>query len=169
MNGSDDAANRPAAVEIRSERMVRDLVFLVTGGTAHIGAAATATWTEDGRVRTDVIALPGHREGELAAELATIAARSLGVTVAVLAGIHLDRTSKREIEQVLDRTRERWVRMLEQWERQEKEKSEDAEPLLDKDGRAHDNLRISVTDYGNGFRRSGECRRSAADRHLTDG
>lgn len=96
-----DKSNHSETVVIRRFMMGKDVVFLVTGGTAHIGAAATAYVTNRRDVRVEVLALPGHREGALAAELAETASRTLGRTVAVLAGIHLDRPSRQDIEQVV--------------------------------------------------------------------
>jgi hypothetical protein len=78
--------NKAESIQIRSLAMGLDVVFLVTGGTAHIGATATAFTSNDRVVCTDILSLPGHREGELAAELAMMASRRLGRTVAVLAG-----------------------------------------------------------------------------------
>jgi hypothetical protein len=102
-------------VEIRPFMMGRDVVFLVTGGTAHIGASATAYVTNDQDVQVEVLALPGHREGPLAAELAETACRTLGRTVAVLAGIHLDQPSRQDIETVVAEAKRKMSQMLDQW------------------------------------------------------
>lgn len=104
-----------ATIDIRSDRMGQDVVFLVTGGTAHIGAVATAYVSEARTVRMDVIALPGHREGDLAVELATLAAESLNRTVAVLVGIHLERPTKQEIYAVVAQARSKMTEMLRTW------------------------------------------------------
>lgn len=103
------------AIEIQILTMGMDVVFMVTGGTAHIGAAATAYVTEDRDVRTDVLSLPGHREGELAAELAKTAALALDRTVAVLAGIHLDQPCKQDIEDIVAEARWKMRQVLDQW------------------------------------------------------
>lgn len=94
-------------IEIRTCGMGRDLVFLITGGTAHIGAAATAYIAADATVCADAISLPGHRERELAIELALMAAAALKRTVAVLVGIHLDRPSRQEIDEAVEEARRR--------------------------------------------------------------
>ena len=106
-------------VTIRAIDMGQDVVFLVTGGAAHIGAAATAMYhPEERTVRVDTLALPGHREGELAAELAEMAARSLECTVAVLAGIHLHQPTRQEIEAVVAEARRQMRQLVGEWPKQ---------------------------------------------------
>ncbi|WEK56018.1 MAG: hypothetical protein P0Y55_08210 [Candidatus Cohnella colombiensis] len=94
--------------------MGHDIVFLVTGGTAHIGSIATAYVGGDGGVYTDVLTLPGHREGELAVDLAKMAAHSLGRTVAVLVGIHLEQPSRQDIEDIVAEAKRKMKDRLEQ-------------------------------------------------------
>ncbi|MEX2415556.1 MAG: hypothetical protein WD424_05380 [Paenibacillaceae bacterium] len=102
-------------IEIRSHSMGLDIVFMVTGGTAHIGAMATAYVTEDRTVRTEVLSLPGHREGELAAELAQMASLALERTVAVLVGIHLHQPTKQDIETIVVEANRQMRHVLDQW------------------------------------------------------
>lgn len=111
-----------AMVEIRAYEMGKDVVFLVTGGTAHIGAMATA-WvsSETPPVHSYSLALPGHREGVLAVELAEMASLSLNRTVAVLAGIHLESPTKQEIEAIVEQARSRMKETLQQWNNEAKE------------------------------------------------
>lgn len=92
--------------------MGADRVFLVTGGTAHVGATAVAYWGADGKVGADVLAVPGHRERELAAELAMMAATALGCAVAVAVGIHLDKPTKRQIADAVEEARSRMSEAL---------------------------------------------------------
>jgi len=99
-------------IKIRTYDMGHDRVFLVTGGTAHIGATATAYPASDGTICADAIALPGHRERELALELAAMAAAALGRAVAVLVGIHLDRPSQQEIAEVVEEARQNMREIL---------------------------------------------------------
>lgn len=101
------------AIRIRSTRMGEDVAFIVTGGKAHIGAVATAYWSEDGNVRVHTMSLPGHREEELAIELATKAAFSMKRTVAVLAGIHFEQPTKQDIEAIVAAARNKMVQALE--------------------------------------------------------
>ncbi|QMV44520.1 prenylated flavin chaperone LpdD [Cohnella cholangitidis] len=100
------------AIRIRSIRMGVDVAFIVTGGKAHIGAAATAYWSEDGNVRVNALSLPGHREEELAAELATMASRSLRRTVAVVAGLHFEQPTKQDIEAIVAEARNKMKQVL---------------------------------------------------------
>ncbi len=92
---------------IRIERMGMgdDQVFLVTGGERHIGAVATAYYMGK-NVMTQYHIVPGHREGQLAAELAQLAAEQIGRTVTVLMGIHIEKASKADIEEVVRKVRE---------------------------------------------------------------
>ncbi|MFC4597995.1 hypothetical protein [Cohnella hongkongensis] len=118
----------PEKVNIRGYAMGRDVVFLVTGGEAHVGAAATAYWPEgeDG-VRSGVMSLPGHREDDLAAELAMMAAQALRRTAVVVAGIHLHRPSAQEIEEIVAEARERMRQVLVEWEDRAKESGANGE------------------------------------------
>ncbi|MDR0267589.1 hypothetical protein [Paenibacillus sp.] len=76
----------------------RDILLLLTGGTAHIGAVATAYFCGKAQeVQVQTIDLPGHREQELAAYMAEKAAEALGCTVTVAAGIHYDGINKAQI------------------------------------------------------------------------
>ncbi|MEX1029480.1 MAG: hypothetical protein WDZ91_05465 [Paenibacillaceae bacterium] len=110
-----NCAEAEMPVAIRALMMGQDVVFMVTGGRAHIGASATAYITEDRTVHTDVLSISGHREGELAIELAMTAALTLGRTVAVLVGIHLDQPSKLDIEQIVAEARRKMRLVLDQW------------------------------------------------------
>jgi hypothetical protein len=102
-------------IEIRSLHMGQDLVFIVTGGTAHIGAMAVAYLLNDLNIQTDTIILPGHREGELAVELAKMASCVLERTVAVFVGIHIDQPSKQDIEDIVIEAINKMKQFLEQW------------------------------------------------------
>ena len=71
---------------------------MVVGGgeQPHIGCVALAqprpsTLDETRRSATvSLLALPPHKEGEMASEMATRLARELGVVVVVSAGVHTD-------------------------------------------------------------------------------
>lgn len=92
-------------IHIQTVFMGKDIAFLITGGDAHIGATATAYRNGEGEVVSTLGQLPGHREGELAEELAVMAASRLGVTVTVLAGIHVESPTKEEIADIVNETR----------------------------------------------------------------
>jgi hypothetical protein len=98
---TEEGMGAKSLIHIHTYHMGQDLVFLVTGGTSHIGAMATAYMSDDQIVHSDVLIVPGHREGELAVELARMACCVLKRTVAVLVGIHLDQPTKQEIEDIV--------------------------------------------------------------------
>lgn len=110
-----------AKLTLRGLSMGEDAVFLLTGGAAHVGAVAAASVAAgepEGRRQGEAqllhtYALPGHREGPLAADLAAMAASSLGCTVVVLAGIHLDRPTREEIEDVVRASKQAMRELLE--------------------------------------------------------
>jgi gallate decarboxylase subunit D len=91
---------RPLKISLRTFLMGRDLVVLITGGRAHIGAVATA-YPDSGGIQVKTHALPGHREGDLVKELAYAAASSLDCTVTVAMGIHVDRATRDEIDEIV--------------------------------------------------------------------
>lgn len=101
--------------------MGTDLAVLITGGRAHIGAVATAYAEGDG-IKVETHQLPGHREGELAAEMAGLAASSLDCTVTVAMGIHLDNATREEIDEIVGTVRRL---MREELRRRKAEPSED--------------------------------------------
>lgn len=81
----------------------RDLLLLITGGVAHIGAASTA-YLEGDAVSIQTSAVPGHKEHVLSVELARTAAAALNRTVTVVMGIHYDNLTKKEIQIISERT-----------------------------------------------------------------
>lgn len=74
----------------------RDLLLLVTGGEAHVGAVAVARPAGRGGPAGAVV-VPPHKEGPLAAECAALVAEAAGCTCAAAAGIHYDEASAQEI------------------------------------------------------------------------
>ncbi len=88
----------------------RDLLLMITGGEAHIGAASTAFATDEG-VQVQTSAVPGHKEHLLTAELARRAAECLNRTVTVVMGIHYDGLNREEIDTISAITES----LLEQW------------------------------------------------------
>lgn len=73
-----------------------DMRVFLYGGMPHIGAIALAC--PDGTA--DCIELAGHKEGRLARSLAVKLAVAIKCNVAVTCGIHYDKISSREIEEV---------------------------------------------------------------------
>ncbi|WP_438449274.1 hypothetical protein [Gorillibacterium sp. sgz5001074] len=97
-------SNNPYRLEVRTIPQGHDYVWLVTGGEAHVGAVAVAYWHNDELI-SHVHGVPGHREAELALELAELAAGRLKATVTVAAGIHIDRATKEEIVHLVQEVR----------------------------------------------------------------
>ena len=96
-------------ITVTAQRMGPDLNVSVFGGEApHIGAVALAQPREslkrDGSASAScsVLTLCGHKEDELARELALELARLLGCNVCVACGIHQDDILPEEIHGVLD-------------------------------------------------------------------
>ena len=95
---------REIPIHLEVNRMGRDVVMRITGGDAHIGAAATAYSGPEGTTVGEVICLPGHCEGDLVLELAKLASAELQVTVTVLAGIHVHQPTLEEIQDIVLRS-----------------------------------------------------------------
>ena len=82
-----------------------DILLLVTGGKAHIGAVAV--WNGQGQARPVVVTeLPGHREGPLADECAEILGRASGRVVVAVVGIHQDNATRQEIAVIVANVRQ---------------------------------------------------------------
>lgn len=85
-----------------------DLLLLITGGEAHIGAVATAytSTRREAVVETETVCVPGHKEAELADGFAKELAERLGRTVTVVMGIHYDHLSREELKELVSEIRE---------------------------------------------------------------
>jgi hypothetical protein len=78
----------------------RDLILLVTGGEAHVGAVAV--WDRRQTAGTaSVTELPGHKEGPLAGACAKIVGRATGCRVVAVVGIHQDEATGEEIDAIV--------------------------------------------------------------------
>ena len=78
-----------------------DLCVTLTGGAAHIGAAALAYRDSGtGRTTASVLSAPGHKEEEIALRGAKILGKALNKTVLFVAGIHLDNITPEEIIEI---------------------------------------------------------------------
>lgn len=77
----------------------RDLLLVITGGDAHVGAVATARPADrpgdPPAVRVETV--PGHRETELAREGAAALAAATGRVAVAVCGIHRDAATPAEI------------------------------------------------------------------------
>ncbi len=86
-----------------------DLCVLFSGGDQpHIGAAALGVWTsspnnpEKRTATPSVIAVPGHKESQLALAAAEMLSKSLERTVAVTVGIHIEGITPELIDRVVE-------------------------------------------------------------------
>lgn len=87
------------AVFLTARPLGRDLAVTLSGGDReHIGAVALC----QGMQPCSVVALPGHREDQLAMSVASRLARHLDAAVSVSCGIHLDAITPEEIQAVLE-------------------------------------------------------------------
>ena len=90
----------------------RDLLLLITGGEAHVGAAAIAAPGADpGEGEVHVAVLPPHKEGPLARECAALLSEAAGCTVCAVGGIHQDDITREEIAEILANVREGAARL----------------------------------------------------------
>jgi len=106
-------------VALQAIPMGEDLLVALHGGDrSHIGAVAVSqprpslSAGEPRSATTSVIALVGHKEDELARQLAQRVAKEAGVTTTVACGIHLDGISAREIGQVIQMAEEVTRRLI---------------------------------------------------------
>ncbi|MGD8190974.1 hypothetical protein ACQCN2_13435 [Brevibacillus ginsengisoli] len=98
-------SSRPFDIAIQTYRVGKDYVFHLTGGVAHIGAVATA-YVENTEIKVGLTTVPGHREDELAVELATAACEAYKQTVTAIVGIHIDHATREEIQQMVEVARQ---------------------------------------------------------------
>jgi hypothetical protein len=92
-------------------------VQLLGGDLPHVGAVGVSLpragipRSRAGTPSTSVITLPGHREDELVQPIAARLARALGRTAVVVAGIHLEAATPRDVA-VLVRNAHRAARLV---------------------------------------------------------
>lgn len=82
------------SLELAAFAVGESVQAIIYGGRAHIGAIALASPGSETQIR----ALPGHYDGEIAGPISQFLADALGRDVAVSAGIHYDAISQVEIE-----------------------------------------------------------------------
>jgi len=84
---------------------------LFGGDAPHVGAVGVSVPRPGGRrgsrgaASTSVITLPGHREDELAQPIAAELARALGRAAVVVAGIHLEAATARDVAALVQNAR----------------------------------------------------------------
>jgi cobalamin biosynthesis Co2+ chelatase CbiK len=79
-----------------------DIVVHIYNKNAHIGAVAIAEYdTESARTSTSVITRRGHKDNIVASETAYKITKTTKKPCCVIAGIHLDNITGKEIEDIL--------------------------------------------------------------------
>ena len=94
------AGSGRTAVRLELIKQGRDLLLRVTGGEAHVGAVAVCH--DQG---AELMVVPGHKEGPLAAECAEAVALAAGCTCTAVAGIHQDEATGEEIAAIVANVR----------------------------------------------------------------
>lgn len=88
-------------VSLAAWRAAKDLLVYLYNQNIHIGAVAVAGYNrEEKRAFSSVVTMPGHRDDEVAKKQAHILARHTKGTVSVIAGIHVDNITLKEIAEV---------------------------------------------------------------------
>jgi hypothetical protein len=103
-------AEKEGAFEVLAQvdRVGDDLLVLLTGGRAHVGAVAVAqprpSLADPGQPSStgSVITLLGHKEDAVAKGMAEALSGKLGRNVVVVAGIHWDALSREGITAVME-------------------------------------------------------------------
>jgi hypothetical protein len=97
------------AVTLRLLAQGRDILVLITGGAAHVGAVAVCDGTAElghARSGSGMVQVPGHREGPLAAEASETLALAAGRTCVAVVGIHQDNATAEEIHDIVEHVRQ---------------------------------------------------------------
>ena len=89
-------------VSLSTQPMGDDLVVCLFNRRSHVGAVALSEYhTGEKRASTSVLTRFGHRDDSIAALAAYKICRHLKKPVCAIAGIHVNRISKEEIEQIV--------------------------------------------------------------------
>ncbi|MEW6447198.1 MAG: hypothetical protein AB1426_03790 [Bacillota bacterium] len=106
-------------VEVLATLTGEGLIVQVLGGEKpHVGAVALSlprpSLSEPGKLKasTTVVPLYGHRDDEIARPVAEQLAIALGQPVVVVAGVHVDAATPREVELLLSNSHEAVKRLL---------------------------------------------------------
>lgn len=90
----------------------QDLAVIITGGKAHIGAAALAVLQPslNSKIKTlvtaSVLCVDGHKEDDLARKASLYLAEKCNASVLVSVGLHLDDAKAADIEQIVLNTKQ---------------------------------------------------------------
>ncbi len=89
-------------LNIEAEDIGDDLLVILTGGKAHIGAVSLATYDKDSeKAVVSSMSIPGHKEEEIAANGASYLSEKLKRNVLMSVGIHVDNPTERDLEDIL--------------------------------------------------------------------
>ena len=89
-------------IELLAQYLGSDLIVCIYNENAHLGAVAVGEYNhEEGRASSSVITRSGHRDDEIAKRQAHLIARHTREAVCVIAGIHLDNITKKEIDEIV--------------------------------------------------------------------
>ncbi len=89
----------PVELELEAANVGGDLLVLITGGDAHLGAVAVGGYAT--RSYVSVITMPGHKDDCVATKAAARIADRLKRSCAVLVGIHLVDPTREQITNVV--------------------------------------------------------------------
>lgn len=92
------------ALSLEEIEMGRDLLLVITGGDAHIGAVSTAYLKESSPsgFEVETSSVPGHKEHVLTETFALTCALQLRRTVTVVMGIHFDHLQRQELDELIN-------------------------------------------------------------------
>jgi hydrogenase maturation factor len=84
-----------------------DLIIIINGGKSHVGAVGVSIPTNSiitGNLTayTSIITMPSHKEDIVVKLIGEKIAKATGKKVTVIAGIHFDNVSEKEIETILN-------------------------------------------------------------------
>ena len=89
-------------LKMTSEEIGSDIFVTLTGGDAHIGAVALASFdAATGEITDGVQVVPGHKEGDIALNGARNLAKELSKTVVLAVGIHVDDLSDGDLDDII--------------------------------------------------------------------
>ncbi|HMK47950.1 MAG TPA: hypothetical protein VK436_15120 [Methanocella sp.] len=88
------------SLKLDAKRLGGDLLVVITGGAAHIGAVGAGTNCNN-MASSSVITLPGHRDDRIAKDAAERISRKTGSNCVVVVGIHYDRITDQEIKELI--------------------------------------------------------------------
>ncbi len=92
-------------VNLVAYHMGNDLVVCIYNKNAHIGAIALGEYDhKEDRASCSVITRLGHKDDLVAQKAAYLMSRFLKRPVCVIAGIHLDKITTQEIDEILEST-----------------------------------------------------------------